>query len=245
MGLLGNDWNGKIFVDGWTDGRGEPIKVTAPATGEQLAVVGTASVEDVGHAAARAAAAQDDWAARPPMERAAVLRRAGALFEEHAAEIQDWIVRESGSIPPKAGLETLIAAQECYEASALPSHPSGEVLPTNAGALELRPAPSGRRRHGDRAVQLPADPLDPLGRAGARARQRRAAQARPAHGGLRRRRARARSSGEAGLPDGVLPCCRAVAKSARRPSRRRKCASSRSPDLRPPAASSEASGRST
>ena len=40
-----------------------------------------------------------------------------------AAEIEDWIVREAGSIPPKAGLETHIAAGECYEAAGLPGHP--------------------------------------------------------------------------------------------------------------------------
>ena len=46
-------------------------------------------------------------------------------------EIQDWIVRESGGIPPKAGLETHIAANECYDASALPSLPAGDVLTSN------------------------------------------------------------------------------------------------------------------
>ena len=66
-----------------------------------------------------------------PEDRAAVLRRAGQLWEEHAAEIQDWIVRESGGIPPKAGLETHIAANECYDASALPSLPAGDVLTSN------------------------------------------------------------------------------------------------------------------
>jgi benzaldehyde dehydrogenase (NAD) len=43
--------------------------------------------------------------------------------------VNDWIVREAGSIPPKAALETHFAAQECFEAAALASHPSGEVLP--------------------------------------------------------------------------------------------------------------------
>ena len=59
----------------------------------------------------RCPAAQQEWAQAKPEERAAVLRRAGQLFEEHAAEIEDWIVRESGDIPPKAGLETHIAAR--------------------------------------------------------------------------------------------------------------------------------------
>ena len=124
-------WTGKIFIDGWTDGGGGTARAIEPATGDTLGEYGVASVDDVRRAAGVAAAAQAEWAARKPEERAAVLRRAGALFEEHAAEIEDWIVRESGGIPPKAGLETHIAAGECYEAAGLPGHPAGEVLTTN------------------------------------------------------------------------------------------------------------------
>ena len=131
MTIINTEWEGKIFSTGWTDGRGEPIKVSAPATGEQIATIGSASVEDVADAATAAAAAQKEWFALPPSSRAAVLRRAGELWQEHAEEIHGWIVRESGSIPPKAGLETAIASAECFEASALPTHPSGEVLPSD------------------------------------------------------------------------------------------------------------------
>jgi benzaldehyde dehydrogenase (NAD) len=73
-----------------------------------------------------------------------VLRRAGDLFTKNAAEIEDWIVREAGSIPPKAQLETHTAAQECYEAAALPSHPHGELLATSKPRLSLaRRLPAG------------------------------------------------------------------------------------------------------
>jgi benzaldehyde dehydrogenase (NAD) len=131
MSFLGSDWEGKIFISGWTDGGGEPIRVTEPATGEQLATIGSASPDDVTTAAGLAAAARESWQALPPSERAAVLRRAGALWEEQASEIHGWIIRETGAIPPKAALETSIAAQECYEAAALPTHPMGDVLASN------------------------------------------------------------------------------------------------------------------
>src|SRR4051794_30427931 len=124
-------WTGKLFIDGWTDGGGGTAASIEPATGETLGSYGVASVEDVRRAASRAADAQKEWAARRPEERAAVLRRAGDLFEQHAEEIQDWIVRESGGIPPKAGLETHVAASECFEAAGLPTHPAGDVLATN------------------------------------------------------------------------------------------------------------------
>lgn len=129
MSLLdASTWTGKIHLDGWVAGSGGVVPSYEPATGGVLGETGLATAEDVRRAATRAAAAQADWAARKPTERAAVLRRAGLLFEEHAAEIQDWVVRESGAIPPKAQLETHIAAQECFEASALPTHPQGDVL---------------------------------------------------------------------------------------------------------------------
>jgi len=112
-------------------GGGGTSPVVEPATGAELGVVGVASPADVARAASAAAAAQRDWASRPPEERAEVLRRAGLLFQEHATEIEGWIIRETGSIPGKAQLETHIAANECFEASALPSYPHGDVLTSN------------------------------------------------------------------------------------------------------------------
>jgi len=131
MGLLSTgEWAGKIFVDGWTSGAAGVRPVTEPATGDSLGEVGLASTDDVVRASARAAAAQREWATTSPTERAGVLRRAGQLFEQYAGEIQDWLVREAGSIRPKANVETDIAAAECFEASALPTHPMGQVLPS-------------------------------------------------------------------------------------------------------------------
>ncbi|MEO8263445.1 MAG: aldehyde dehydrogenase family protein, partial [Pseudolysinimonas sp.] len=124
-------WSESLYTDGWRAGSGGTSPVTEPATGAELAAVGVASVEDVARAATRAAAAQKSWAKTAPEERAAVLRRAGLLWQEHAAEIEGWIVRETGAIPPKAQLETHIAANECFEASALPSFPHGDVLTSN------------------------------------------------------------------------------------------------------------------
>ncbi|WP_336207555.1 benzaldehyde dehydrogenase [Nonomuraea sp. LPB2021202275-12-8] len=123
-------WTGSIFDGGWTTTEAGEQPVVEPATGAELGRAGTAGAGDVTRAAARARREQRAWAATPYEERAAVLRRAGRLFEEHAQEIQDWIVREAGSVPGKAGFETHVAAQECYEAAALASQPFGEMLPT-------------------------------------------------------------------------------------------------------------------
>lgn len=123
-------WTGKIFDGGWIAGGDGSYDVTEPATGGTLGVLGRADGEDVARAARTAARAQRDWSARTYEERAAVLRAAGRLFEEHAEEVQGWVVREAGSVPAKAELEARFAAGLCYEAAGLASHPQGLVLPS-------------------------------------------------------------------------------------------------------------------
>src|SRR5680860_288561 len=130
-------WTGKIFSGGWADGAGGTYDIAEPATGGTLGRLGAAAPDDVTRAAAGAAEAQRAWVALPHTERAAVLRRAGQLFEEHAEEIQGWLVREAGSIPPKTQLETHVAAQECFEASSLPSHPLGRILASEEPRLSM------------------------------------------------------------------------------------------------------------
>ncbi|MEN3269019.1 benzaldehyde dehydrogenase [Pseudonocardia sp.] len=129
-------WHAAVYSNGWVKAAGEAA-VTAPATGAEIGRIGIADPDDVARAARRAAEAQRAWATRPYPERAAVLRRAGQLWEEHAAEVGDWLVREAGSIPPKAGVETETAAQECYEAAALASHAIGEIIPSVQPRLSL------------------------------------------------------------------------------------------------------------
>jgi benzaldehyde dehydrogenase (NAD) len=137
-------WSGQIFSDGWRESLGGSRSVMEPATGESLGTVGIANAADVEQAAALAAKAQPEWAATPFQERAAILRRAGELIERNRDEIHWWIIREAGSIPPKAELETHVAAQECFEASSLPSRPLGQILPSEQPRYSLaRRVPAG------------------------------------------------------------------------------------------------------
>lgn len=137
-------WGGQIFSDGWRESLGGSRDVMEPATGESLGKVGLANAADVEQAAALAAKAQPEWAATPFQERAAILRRAGELIESNRDEIHWWIIREAGSIPPKAELETHVAAQECFEAASLPSRPLGQILPSEQPRYSLaRRVPAG------------------------------------------------------------------------------------------------------
>ncbi|MEV1328019.1 benzaldehyde dehydrogenase [Micromonospora costi] len=130
-------WHGTLYSDGWVEAAGGTAAVRSPATRDEIGVVGVANAADVARACARGAEAQRAWAATSYPERAAVLRRAGQLWEQHAAEVGEWLVREAGSIPPKAGVETDTAAQECYEAAALASRPLGEIIPSAQPRLSL------------------------------------------------------------------------------------------------------------
>ena len=129
---------GKIHIDGeWIAGGGGEIPSIEPATGSTLAMVGIADAADVARAAQGAALAQKEWAALPHPARAAVLRRAGQLWEEHAEEISGWNIREVGAIPPLAGFALHVTAAECYEAAALPSAPLGSILSSEEPRLSL------------------------------------------------------------------------------------------------------------
>lgn len=136
-------WTDAVFSGGWIKAA-RTTPVTEPATGAELGRIGLATRDEVAAAARQAAQAQPAWARTSFEERAAVLRRAGLAFEQHAAEIQEWITRESGSIRGKAAFETHVAAQECYEAAAAASQPLGEILPTAKRRLSLaRRVPAG------------------------------------------------------------------------------------------------------
>ncbi|CAL9322008.1 benzaldehyde dehydrogenase [Streptomyces sp. SudanB182_2057] len=136
-------WDRKFYSDGWQDSAHD-YPVIEPATGNALGTVGLATPKDVNHAAARAAEAQRSWAAASPQQRAAVLRRAGELFTAHAAEIEDWLVREAGSTRAKAAAETQLAVGECFECATLPTHPQGEVLTSEEARWSLaRRRPAG------------------------------------------------------------------------------------------------------
>ncbi|MDP9220768.1 MAG: benzaldehyde dehydrogenase [Actinomycetota bacterium] len=138
MSLLDNSaWQSKIYSGGWMDGSGEPYPVVSPSTGEHLGMMGRATEADVHKAAATASDAQRDWAAAPYNERAAVLRRAGDLWNANAEEIIGWLMRETGAIGPFGGFQIMTSAEECYEAAALASAPYGEVLRSSAPRLSL------------------------------------------------------------------------------------------------------------
>ena len=98
-------WQGRVFLGRWVMGGAGTQVVTAPADGAEIALVGRADATDLAQAAAAAAAAQPAWEATPAEDRAAILERAADLLQQAEAELLPWIIRETGSIPPKAEVE--------------------------------------------------------------------------------------------------------------------------------------------
>ncbi len=140
MGALldGAAWSGNIFVEGdWQAGTAGDAAIVEPATGDELGRTGRAGPDDVARAAAAAAEAQRDWASRPHTERAAVLRRAGDLFAEHAEEIADWNVREVGAVRGMAGFALHVASEECWTSAGLPGASLGSLLPSEQPRLSM------------------------------------------------------------------------------------------------------------
>lgn len=129
-------WHGKAFTGSW-----QPVASTAPviepATGNGLGEIGMASAADVASSAGMAHHAQEAWFALPYDERSAVMRRAAAIAEQRFDEIVDWIVRESGSIVPKAQYELTVTIKLLHACSAMPREACGQVLPSDAGRISI------------------------------------------------------------------------------------------------------------
>lgn len=129
-------WDGKIFAGAWQDSL-EQLEVTAPATGEVIATVGLATVDDMTASVMAATAAQQDWAAQTYDVRAAVMRRAASLLEQNPGRLARWIVEEAGSAQGKAGFEVGLVVSELNECAGLASAPYGELLRSVKPRLSL------------------------------------------------------------------------------------------------------------
>ncbi|MGH2860647.1 MAG: benzaldehyde dehydrogenase [Solirubrobacteraceae bacterium] len=124
-----HDWTGKLYSGGWVDGP-DTIESIEPATGQVLGVVGVGDADAINRAAAAAAAAQPAWAATPISDRIAIIRRAADLMEQHRAELERWLIRESGSIWGKANNEVSASIGQLTMAAALIGQPTGYDLPS-------------------------------------------------------------------------------------------------------------------
>ena len=127
-----------LYIGGaWQKGSdNRRIAVQDPATGEVIASVASATVEDATAALAAAAAAAPAWAARAPRERGEILRRAFELMIRDREKLAELMVRENGKPMVEARAEAVYAAEFFRWFS--------EEAVRNIGSLSI--APSGQNR---------------------------------------------------------------------------------------------------
>jgi succinate-semialdehyde dehydrogenase/glutarate-semialdehyde dehydrogenase len=103
----------QLLVGGqWIDASdGRTFDVSDPASGEVVAVVADASVQDGLAAVTAAAEALPGWSATPPRQRAEVLRRTFELMTERTDDLARLIVRENGKALSDARGEVTYAAE--------------------------------------------------------------------------------------------------------------------------------------
>jgi benzaldehyde dehydrogenase (NAD) len=121
--------SGRIFSNGWIEAP-STIDVIEPATGEVIGSAGVGDPATAARACTAAANAQGAWAATPAAKRAAILERAADVLAAHQPELEQWIIRESGSAQPKAEIEIRQSIAHLRASAALLSEPLERQLPT-------------------------------------------------------------------------------------------------------------------
>ncbi|MBD1549638.1 benzaldehyde dehydrogenase [Roseibium aggregatum] len=121
-------WEGKALFSDWQTTSAGVAQVCDPSTGEVLATVGIGGASDIRRAAAEARKAQREWAKTLPTVRQAILNKAADLLEQNAEELIPWIMKESGSIQPKAGIEIEHGALFIRNSATLATQPTGIMI---------------------------------------------------------------------------------------------------------------------
>jgi len=134
----------RLFIDGeFVGSDGQVLPVTDKASGAVIGESVVANDHDVDRAVAGAVSAQREWYATPATERAAILRRGGAILEREASRFQEILIREGGAVGAKAHGEIGASVVEFFQAAELATTPLGEIIPSGqrgrVNIVERRP----------------------------------------------------------------------------------------------------------
>lgn len=130
-------WQAAAIVNG-TMCNGKAQNIFSPYdTTQCVGQICLASRDAVFEAVAIANSAYHDWRLYPVLERAACLRRAADLFEQHRIELACLCVREGGRTVPDALAEIREAIDFCryYAAIALQQFAQAQILPGTTGEI--------------------------------------------------------------------------------------------------------------
>ena len=102
----------QLYIGGeWRDGAEGTIAVEDPATGETIAEIADASVDDAKAALDAAVDAAAEWAAHPPRERGEILRRAFETIVARADDLALLMTLEMGKPVSESKAEIVYAAE--------------------------------------------------------------------------------------------------------------------------------------
>ncbi|WP_220213487.1 aldehyde dehydrogenase [Streptomyces shenzhenensis] len=126
-----------LLIDGdWTPASdGKSVLTTSNATGEPIAQVAAATLDDVDRAVSSAAAASAEWAATGPGRRRDILEKAAQLLSERSADITALMGREMGAAPGWCHFNVHVAVGMLREAAAQTYSTVGEVIPSDVPGL--------------------------------------------------------------------------------------------------------------
>jgi succinate-semialdehyde dehydrogenase/glutarate-semialdehyde dehydrogenase len=121
------------------------IEVSDPATGEVIATVASASIQDALAAVDAAFEAFGPWAARPPRERSDILRKAFELMIRDREKLAELMVRENGKTLTEARGEVTYAAEffRWFSEEAVRNIGSVSISPSGANRILVEHQPIG------------------------------------------------------------------------------------------------------
>jgi aldehyde dehydrogenase (NAD+) len=132
-------FDGQFIGGSWRPGRrGKNLKDADPYTGETIAEIALANMNDLDEAYQAAETAQPAWAESLPEIREKVMLRSAEIMQTRHDEIIDWLVREAGSTRIKAEVEWQMLYGITLEAATFCRRLSGRILPINEPGKESR-----------------------------------------------------------------------------------------------------------
>jgi betaine-aldehyde dehydrogenase len=125
-----------LYYDGaWQTPLGGYLDTFNPATGENLGPCAEANEQDVNRAVQAAFAAQKNWAAMKPLERAGLLKKVAAVLREHSFELAMLDAMNCGNPISEMQRDAVIAAAQIEYYAGLASEVKGETIPMGEGVL--------------------------------------------------------------------------------------------------------------
>jgi aldehyde dehydrogenase (NAD+) len=123
----------------WREGQSRKILTDHdPWTGEVVAEIAQANVQDLDDAYAAAEIAQQQWMRVSPARRAEVMYSAAEIMLSRHDEIAEWVRRESGGTVAKVDIELGVVRAGFLEAAGMPHHIEGRILPSDIPGKENR-----------------------------------------------------------------------------------------------------------